>query len=277
MKLTCYNRHFPFVAILCLITSSAWGQGQKSIEWAKFDFAPFFILQGPYKNEGTGDIIYKLLQQALPQYKHHNVLTNYKRIARTNIEKTTICTGTFKRKRTLKLYHFSNPVVTLPSHKLHYLKGSRAEELINAAPKSLHNKLSLEALISTNPDIKIGLLKQRRYGADINKIQQAYPQQFKYWAAGNGNINVTEMLRKNRVDFTLEFPSVSYYTNINDKPEQLLKRQALTENHPSLQTFIGCTKSPLGIRVIGQINSIVDELKTTPDFQNAAIKWVPKN
>ncbi len=119
------------------------------------------------------------------------------------------------------------------------------------------------------------MLKQRRYGADIKRIQKKYPEQFNYWAAGTGNMNVTEMLQKNRVDFTLELPSVGYFTSITHPSKKLVKRVALSENQPSLRTYIGCTKSPLGISAINQINTVLDELQANQAFHQASEKWLP--
>lgn len=267
------------ISIFMLLLSHTQLSAKEIIRWAKYDFAPFFIHSGPFKDQGIGDSIYQQIQQKLPQYLHRNHLSNTARISREYKAGTTICSGAFKRRRTANIFYFSNTSALLPGHRLHFLTDSSDDMLITLSLPAQHTsvrQLSLETLLSEQPSFKVGLLRDRQYAPKIQQVLTKYSNQVSYWSAQANNTDVTQMLLLNRVNATIEFPFVNAYSLQKSLSTKAIYSVKLQESPEYFNAYIGCSKTPLGAVIIKQINHILPSLYRTQAYRTAIERWIPK-
>jgi len=273
--ITTTRNAFAF-AILIFLSSNIPAQ-TPTIHWAKYGIPPFFIDLGIDKNNGIIDRLFQVLQERLPQYQHVNYQSNIIRIARDLQQTKLICSGLLKTAQRAKIMHYSSAAIIVPRHSLQFLVINEAH-LTTKLAGALPDQLSIKALLSAYPDSKIGIIEKRSYGKRLNQLIQQYPNSFVLLDSGFGTKELFTLMRRKRVDFIIEYPIASYYTQRAHRDFHFKNITILeTLNDQNVYGHIVCSKNKLGEAVITSINHIINTQKNNLAYQNIVKKWLPKD
>lgn len=256
----------------CLLSMSA--SAKEKIHWAKYEIKPLFLMQEENANTGMGDELLALIQRSLPQYEHQNYTTVMARILRDLQDtKTLTCSGMLPRKLPADKVLSSLPVLQLPNHSLQF-HHSRLAEIEQLIGQPFNKPMSLEALITSKPEIKISITKHRSYGKKINHIIKQYPANFIVYPAQLNIVDHIKLTEKRRVAFTLEYPFVSVYAFQNDA-QQPYRSTKLLESQEHLLAYILCTNTQVGRQVIADLNQFIKSNWLTSSYRRIAERWLP--
>jgi uncharacterized protein (TIGR02285 family) len=248
---------------------------KEKIYWAKYDLKPLFLLAGKNADTGMGDEMFNLIQQSLPQYEHHNYTSVMVRIIRDLQGNILTCSGLLQRNQLATKVLASLPVLQIPNHSLQFHK-SRLTQIEQLIGQPFSEPLSLEALITAKPEIKISITEHRSYGKKINRIIKKYSANFIIHPAQLTIADHIKLTEKKRVTFTLEYPFVSVYT-FKDGAQPEYYSTEILESQEHLFGHVLCTNTPVGRQVIADINKLIKTNWLTPPYQHIVERWLPQS
>lgn len=69
----------PCILVVLLAQPAAAKDTINTITWMEVSMPPYFIQEGPEKQQRYGDVVSAILQEQLPEYEHLEVVTNVTR------------------------------------------------------------------------------------------------------------------------------------------------------------------------------------------------------
>ncbi len=246
--------------LLCLAAPLVATAGETLI-WLVRDLPPLTIETGPQEGQGAVDKMLPLLMQALPQYDHSVMRVNRARATQMLLEPALSCDPTllWTAQRSQNLA-YSIPVFATLTNGLIIRRQDR-----HGFNTFIHRgELDLPAVLAS-PNIKIGRVAERSYGASIDGILAAAPPDAV--AAHHGNDAVASLLQmqqRGRLDGVLGYwPEARYLA----PQEQIDSDQLMflpVRGVPHYQSvYIACSNTPAGRTVIGQLNQVLVGLRAT--------------
>ncbi len=248
------------------------------VMWNEMNFAPHFILDGPYKGMGFGDKVIPIFMDEFPEYKHTTFTGNTALMLERSKNGDHVCTINFIKTEDRKEHvYFSLPYIFVLPNGLIIREEDKGkfDKYIDS-----EGKISLAALLETS-DMKFGVSGKTAYGKGVDPII----------AANNDNPNVVarygkdltegllQMLDLKRIDYMLTYPDMrSFLTkklNIKSKlryiPVAEMPKDYLLEAH------VGCAKNTWGQELIGKIDNLIkntDLIEKTADYYSY---WLDEN
>lgn len=269
---------FHWIAILWLIfclVGSPYTQASKDkpdISWVAFDFPPFEISHGPNKGTGYIDRIRNRFIQELPQYNHESpTLVNQRRFYRllssgSYCHSTARHTPAYENLAIQSIPHFTgfaDVIITLQSN---------VEELSKyGIPVPLHKILKDGNLKLGVPSRSMGRVLDetlQKYGTDNNMLRRSSSQVGK---------ELLTLLKKNRIDFTIDYPSAkrAWETSLQTEGLVSLPIKELEELIPI--GHITCSNTETGRKIIKDSNKVIYKLLNDPEYvQEYILNAFPK-
>ena len=266
-------RLFPLAILICLthvLAVPAWAKD--SITWMKTVMPPYLIQDGPFKDQGYGDVITRILQSHLAEYEHAEITTNITRHFYKFKQGDKVCSvGLFRSPERETFMYFSIPsFLTLPAVII-----IRKESLPRFGGKT---SVRLADVLN-DKDMMIGLNKDRSFGIDTDAILNKY--------RGRGNtleiagqelsLNLFKMLMKGRLDGILGLPEEELYQAEQMGIREQLITLTIEENQTGYDGWlssVGCSKAPWGKEVIDKINAILIKQRPTERYRAAYERWL---
>ncbi|MBF0587686.1 MAG: TIGR02285 family protein [Magnetococcales bacterium] len=266
----------PWVILCALLLTPAPLQAQddSTLIWLRDNLPPAFIQSGPEKDQGIVDGVVSMLMTALPQYQHRVKNANMARILHMIKQKRPVCYAgflktpereqyiTFSRANLLTM---QNGIIIAKAHR-----GDRFEQ--GQAPLSLATLLGRADLIP-------GLIRGRSYGASIDRLlKERAPVQTLYRTEGNALEGILKMLDVGRIDYSLGFPWEAPYVAKRIGLNHKFSILPIEENYRSrwVKNYIGCPKTPWGIKTIHHIQEALNELMPSETYMHHQLKWFPR-
>lgn len=255
--------------ILCLIGLS--GQVMASapvIHWLTSDLAPFRILSGPSKGQGSSDLMEKMLMAQLPQYQHQSRFVSVERreILRSDASGLYCSFGILSTPKRQQQMLISIPVGVLMPVALATVADSKLDRLIQA-----------------NPVVDLAQLVRRKQYFGLLESGRAYPDLIEQVKTIPGNLlgehstldlNPVDLLLAGRVDYLLEYPHrANYLLNASKQPTATLNFYSLAGSEQFQTTHVACSKHPAAPQVIKDINQQLVKLWTYPEYQQNMLSW----
>lgn len=113
--------------------------------------------------------------------------------------------------------------------------------------------VDLAVLLQQQPELKIGVISGRSYGAGLDRLIAQHPTQFFLRSGNEAAQSLALMLSKKRLDAVLEFAAITLRSlqNVPDAPK--LYTHELTDQ-PLVRGYLACNKSELGLQMIQWID-----------------------
>ncbi len=246
--------------LLCLAVPFG-ARAQEPLTWLVRDLPPLTIESGPREGQGAGDRMLGLLMQALPQYAHTVVRVNRARAMQMLQEPTLSCDPTllWTAERSQAVV-YSIPVFATLTNGLII----RRQDRHGFSSFIHHGELDLPAVLAS-PNIKIGRVAERSYGAAIDAMLDAAPESAVNAHHGNDAVaSLLQMQQRGRLDGVLGYwPEALYLApqeQIDGNDLSFLPVRGVPRYQP---VYVACTNSPAGRTAIERINQILATLRTT--------------
>jgi uncharacterized protein (TIGR02285 family) len=218
----------------------------------------------------SASYIENLIIQQLTQYNIQVERVTTSRSNRILKSQANVCTA--NRVKTLERQEyslFSDPQSFYLTHKLFRFNQKAA------LPKHLFNTKGeikdLPNIFKILPTQTIGIGQDVSFGHFLDlKIKQIKPANIYYRGGSQRVVAIASMLFKKRVDFVLALP-VDITPTESQKP--LLEQYTIAGAPPYIIAHINCSDSPLGQRIINDINDILAKLYQSDDYYQAHKKW----
>jgi uncharacterized protein (TIGR02285 family) len=247
---------------------------EHTITWSLVDWAPMTLLRdgkapATAAELGDGGLDRALAEiiQRLPAYKHEFKLLNRQRLIQTFEHGDNLCDAAwFKTPEREKVAIFSAAIALPPIALVVSKKARRA--MTGGKPE-----VSLAGLIR-NPAFKGRLEAGRSYGPGLDKVLadsgQAVPRDIVPTTGA-----LLNLLALGRFDYTLEYPMVArYFDTQSGKPPELEVVQ-LREARDWPVSYVACTRSAWGQRVIRDIDAAIRQAAKSTSYRNGFALWLP--
>lgn len=242
------------------------------VTWLKTDWPPHQITTGLYQEQGTFDVLQKLVMAGLPHQTHQIKVVNLQRLEQAFLQNSKgVCSfGSLFTEERSKTRWYSKAVAVLPGLAVHFRQNS---DLIQHQAVQTNGSIDVRQLAQ---DQKLtGVYQPNRFypSSVMDAAQHAnfIPQDF------TSEINAAALLLSKRVDYVVEYPErMAFYLKQDQQDEQGIKLQsrAVSDASPYVVSYITCNKSPDGQQFIAQINKVLEELWQKNDYKTAMFYWV---
>ncbi|GAA5314866.1 MAG: hypothetical protein AseanaTS_00700 [Candidatus Pelagadaptatus aseana] len=241
-----------------------------TILWAKPGFAPLFIHQPPFQGQGTGDLMFDILQQKLPQFRHSQTKANYARIIAEMRKGTEMCAlMIYKREREAFAY-FSQPIAVNPSYQL-YLSTEGKQAIDRAYGYDLKTA-SFDELLGKSRDLTLLITPNQSYGIERDALIAKHIDHLNIKRNFSDQSATMKMLAANRVQMLLVLPWVfNYEKDVSGLHGKVTKVQ-LTDVPADDSYTIACTRTEQGKQVVDAIDQIKPAAHTL--LKQAAAAWL---
>lgn len=242
------------------------------VTWLKTDWPPHQITTGVYQDQGTFDVLQKLVVAGLPHLTHQIKVVNLQRLEQAFLQNSQgVCSfGSLFTEERAKTRWYSKAVAVLPGLAVHFRQNS---------------DLKQHQAVQTNGSVDVRQLAQDKKLTGVYQPNRFYPSSVMD-AAQHANfipqeftsqINAAALLLSKRVDYVVEYPErMAFYLKQNQQHRQGIKLQsrAISDASPYAVSYITCNKSPQGEEVIAQINKVLEGLWQKNDYKTAMFHWV---
>lgn len=218
----------------------------------------------------TASYIENLIIQQLTQYNikiERVTASRMNRVLHTNKNSCVANRAETPERRQYSL--FSDPQSFYLTHKLYRFNQT------SALPSQLFNAegdiKELASVFTLLPEKTLGIAQDVSFGVFLDQqIQKIKPENIYYRGGNKRVVALSSMLYKSRVDFVLALP---VDITPNEDQKQLIEQYTIAGAPPYLIAHFNCSKSPLGQRVINDINKILAKVYQTKDYYLAHKKW----
>lgn len=271
-----WRRNERMLALSCaalLTTAPVHSTELQQLEWYRPDFAPFFILNGPERNQGFGDVLVQELMKRLPQYQQRVFDAPLGRaLEGAQQGETLICTAPLLRtpERAAHL-HFSHAFFTSPANGVMI----RARERERFAPFIENGKLSLTRLLATGK-FTLGINGNRSYGDATDAALAAHREQ-PYVVAklrqGYINIALSALSKGSELDVVLAYQLEAAYWVHSSRSPVALAFLEIVEANPNEAWYIACSGTEQGASAIVALNQVLADSSFQQIYLQAYSAW----
>lgn len=260
-------------AITFLFNSTMLAAEQCTVYWLHPDQPPLFIPTGYGEGMGQGDRFEKFLTTQLSGCIHSFDSANWERIVHTMKQKdNACCVALYKTPEREEFIEFSIPYQIVLSNAL-IIVDSRKHEFDKLINKEGY--IALEEALKKG--FRIGVAKGRVYRGVIDEILIKYrndPRIIEQSSSHNMVGNLIKMMVANRIDGLIAYPfEAQYVAKTMGIGGSIVSIPIAGMDSYGLNT-IGCSKTEKGKEIIKNLNAIIMQYRTTPDFMDFMGYWL---
>ncbi len=262
----------PILLLLTMLLQPPAAGAQDSVTWMEADAPPFFIQRGPDKGQGYEDIISRIIREDLPDYTHHRVSATISRHYRDFKNGEKVCNvGLYKTPERERFIYFSIPsFFTLPTVII--IKKERFAEFGGTKTVQLEKVLQ-------NRNLLIGRARSRSYGRYVDEILDRHRgrKNLFVYEGEQLSLNFFRMLQRDRLDGLIGLPEEAMYLAEQLGIRDRIMTLTIEENQQGMESwlsYVGCSKTPWGRKIIARINEILEKERPTERYRAAYERWL---
>ena len=240
-----------------------------SLEWAINAAPPFHILDGPHAGQGICDVLIDVIDDHLPELASNRVVLPQSRIRKQFQRKENHCFPCMIYRATPgetiqsepTLFYYPHGIITTPEKA----------RLIQARHG---NPVSFTSLINDST-LRFGYPDGRHYPAVktiLDKALQTNISRISH-TGENATLAILAMIKKGRIDYTLEYQILQNLDNIEDPPGGLVFLPIAETQGQHVLGAIGCTNTAWGRAAIAKINQVLPLVRQHPQFLKVLGLW----
>lgn len=260
------------VFLLCWALLPNGASAKETLAWMEAVAPPFFIHEGPYKGQGYEDLITEIINENLPQYEYKHMQANISRHYQQWKQGENACSvGMFKTPERLEFTYFSIPsVFTLPTVLI--IQKDRFAAFGGKKIVNLGKVLKEGKLV-------IGRSNNRSYGIEFDTALNTYgnSQNIFNYEGPELSLNLFKMLQAGRIDALPGLPEEAMYLAETMGIRDQIMTLAVEENQVNKESwlsYVACSKTAWGKKVIKEINKVLIELRPTERYRAAYERWL---
>lgn len=240
-----------------------------SLEWVINAAPPFHIVDGPLAGQGICDALIDVIDQHLPELKSKRLVLPQSRIRKQFQAKENQCFPC--------MIYRPIPGETIQSEPTHFyyphgiITTPEKARLIHARHG---NPVSFASLINDNT-LRFGYPDGRHYPAVQNILDKALQTDISRIShtGDNATVAILAMIKKGRIDYTLEYQILQNLDNAVNPPGELVFLQILETQGQHVLGAVGCTNSEWGRAAIAKINQVLPLVRQHPQFLKVLGLW----
>ncbi|WP_040554703.1 hypothetical protein [Rheinheimera sp. A13L] len=261
---------YKIVIIAALFCCQSLGAAQ--ITWLKTDWPPHQITTGVYQDQGTFDVLHKLLITELPHLTHQTKVVNLPRLEQAFLQnKYSVCTfGSIFTEKRAQTRWYSKAVTVLPGLAVHFRTSAVVQQHV-----AMQDDGSIDMRQLAQDKTLLGAYQPNRFYPasvmDATQYANFIPHEF------TSEVNAAALLLSKRVDYVVEYPErMAFY--LKDYPQKVqIQSRAVEDASPFVVSHITCNKSPKGQQLIAEINKALRLLWQKPEYKTAMFSWVDED
>lgn len=246
--------------------------GAAQITWLKTDWPPHQITTGVYQDQGTFDVLHKLLITELPHLTHQTKVVNLPRLEQAFLQnKYSVCTfGSIFTEKRAQTRWYSKAVTVLPGLAVHFRTSAVVQQHV-----AMQDDGSIDMRQLAQDKTLLGAYQPNRFYPasvmDATQYANFIPHEF------TSEVNAAALLLSKRVDYVVEYPErMAFY--LKDYPQKVqIQSRAVEDASPFVVSHITCNKSPKGQQLIAEINKALRLLWQKPEYKTAMFSWVDED
>ncbi|UOF01848.1 TIGR02285 family protein [Bdellovibrio reynosensis] len=264
-------RYLLFFAVLLLSLTgvqsknSSEDSSKKSIPWGVTDWPPYYILEGGNGGEGKIDLLKKILEKNISEYKFIDVQSDIPKTIELWKQNRNICAGSVLKTPEREKWAYFTALSFIAPHE--YLAVVAKKDIL---PKG--DVMSFKEL-TTRKDLKGVVIHDRSYGPVIDDLIKKAESNLTALNPSEGYMPLLKMVQRGRFDYTIEYESVVKAYNERIKPEKPVHSKLLKETSPSAVIWVACTKNAWGRNVISRIDEVLKKNAGKSDYHAAVESW----
>ncbi|GAA5318119.1 MAG: hypothetical protein Aseana_01820 [Candidatus Pelagadaptatus aseana] len=238
--------------------------------WGTSFLKPMFFVEEHMQDQGLGDLMFKKLQDNLPQFQHTQTRASYPRMIAEMRNGVDMCSLLFYNTDRATFMAYSNAVAITPTYQIYTsLQGKAA---LDQALERDVREASLDEILAHSRELTLLITPNQTYGPVRDKIFAKHAKQLKIQHHLGNQAEKIKMLADNEAQMLLAMPWVFNYEQRVQKLQGQTAKIHLTDV-PTYQTsYIACTDSELGRSVVEAINAIKPAAHTL--LKTAGSKWL---
>ncbi|MDV7340200.1 TIGR02285 family protein [Terasakiella sp. A23] len=239
-------------------------QEKETITWARFAYIPFYIVDGPYKDQGIGDRLIDFYEKYLPEYNHKRQLMSFARQDDEIRKKTFMCNALLlKTPAREKVFSFSNPVSPLFTHVL--VTRKKMNRSVDG--------ISLRHFLA-NLDGRLVVENKRSYGKRLDTILNEFADKGVYQAKTIASERALELLETGHIDYFLETEAgIGYLLKLQETSDDIYIIPFLEETIEQFSS-VACTQTSETPKLLKRINELLKERQASEDFRDILEFWL---
>lgn len=261
----------PFlIGILAIFSHAPAAADKPVVIWTQTDFPPFYIANGPLKNQGVYDSIMGQLFELLPGFEHRVVNMTIARSLEMMGSQDNVCNmGLVRSPEREKTIVFSQEITRIFRNTLII----RRWDEHTFRPFLVKGEVDL-ALLLRSPQIRLATVRGRRYGQHIDAIL-AGPGEAARRSAVTHSSSAVRMLVEGHTDAVIAFPQEALYAVRTEgaavPPDSLMslpiKGSGIISGH------IGCSKGPVGEQVAKAVDDPATLVRIRALYKRSVDAW----
>jgi uncharacterized protein (TIGR02285 family) len=248
------------------------------LTWMTIDWAPAWIHEGPLKGLGYAQTIERMLRERLTDYEHHDRAINNVRIYSVLQNRESCFAASSYQGSDLPPEKKRGVIWSAPTYIFFYHGIIARPGVVSKIQNHAKNGyVNFESLIAD--DSIIGAFQPRRsYSQWLNPILED-EEKTKHLFKWSGDTQITEsmfrLMRANRIDYFVDYViMLKYHQASTGTPSKYVYFPI--EEHKNILGLgaIACSDTPLGRKVIAEINEILEDIRQTPEVREANRRWL---
>lgn len=254
--------------VLVAISSSA--NAKETIIWALVDWPPYFITQGEFQGQGVGDRFTDYFISRLPGFEHDKKEMTLARVDKeAQLGRTTCMTNRFYTEERAKHSYYTKPYSMSLSLKIILMEDTHRRI---RRPSELSVEVVNEGFM-LNGALEFG----RSYGADLDPLLEQYLSSPLLSERRTTSAQLLDMLQLKRLDYFIEYPlNFTYLTQTRSLDPGKFVNVEISESPAYVLSWVSCSKTELGRKVVEQLNSVIDAEKAKPEYLELVTHWLPE-
>ena len=243
-------------------------QAQGKITWAFGKFEPFYISEGPMKEQGIGDRLRDLLQKDMPEFQHEATFMPILRVRESLKTGGHALTISFIKDPSLSEFvQYSAAPILVPALQLPV----RREDWVSKWKSA--DSISLVTLMKNGG--VVGVAEGRRYGKNLDSLlsnRSRFPKGV-YSRIGNQYAGLAEMVKNKHVDATIGYSAELRFAQKSSSGLDGLVSVPVAESMEPLYAYAALPKGEWGDAIRVRLNKSLLNLRGTPEYKKAQTDW----
>ncbi|WP_417442497.1 hypothetical protein [Idiomarina abyssalis] len=261
-----------FTLLFCQSSRAA---DEEDIIWGVNSSPPFHVFYGEYKDLGFCDALVTAFQRQLPELSHRIRKLPSRRITMLMKKNKNLCFPCLINKASYNAeFNYTETTHLYQPHGI-ITRASTASEIV----KKYGHPVVFSELVQ-DPDLRFAQPTERRYGRLQGVLEEFLidSDNFSFISGDNANVNLLTMIANERIDYTIDYSSImAYYNETQEKPSGLVFLPIEEYKNEFIEGAVGCSNNEWGRKAVNQLNRVIPQIKTDPDFQRALDKWMGSN
>lgn len=247
-----------------------------SVIWARTDFAPYFILNGNYQNQGISDQIILYFSKHIDGIRHRSAEMSLKRMLKNAQSGEALChVALLKTPERATFLDFSLPIMQSYSNGI--ITSAQGLQKLGMTPETIR-PVNLSRVLKKN--INISVHDGRSYSPYIDQIikqEREKPHSvFQIKLGLKEHERLLRMIMNNRLDGLISRPEEMQVIIVEQKLQEALYFVEIIDDTGTDISYVGCSKGAWNKTLLTKINQLIENDPNLSETIHTAHKqWLP--